>query len=527
MDRRNFVKSSLVTAGGAILAGHSRSANALPAPHQPFAPQSASDYTPDHIPGAIPASVIDAARFPDGFLWGMASAAYQVEGAWNIDGKGESNWDRFTHTIGKIKGSDTGDVACDQYHRFKEDIAILKRLNQKSYRFSTSWARIQPTGTGPVNQKGIDHYSRLVDAILEAGIRPFCTIYHWDLPQALEDRGGWPNRDLASYYADFCGALAKHLGDRLTVWAPFNMPWTFTYYGYGIGVFPPQKTGFDRFLRAAHTVNLAQGMGFRAIKAASSKATVGSAYGMAPAYPKTNSPADIAAAARYHAMNNLYFLTTAIYGKYPDAFIGPVPYAAMDYRPGDDKIMKVPLDWLGFHYYTRRIVSDATSTCVSGPSGHFGTETEGEGGASARDPLTQIHVEMPTEGPLTDAGLEIWPTGMYDLVTQISREFHNPIIEISENGCSFLDSPDDTGHVPDQRRIRFHQQHLAELARAIRDGARVRAYHAWSLVDNFEWADGYTQRYGLTYVNFRTQKRTIKDSGLWYGRVAASNHLRV
>jgi beta-glucosidase len=208
--------------------------------------------------------------------------------------------------------------------------------------------------------------------------------------------------------------------------------------------------------------------------------------------------------------------------------VGETPYAAMGFQAGDDKIMKVPLDWLGFHYYTRRIVSDARGGgAPSGRSGHFGTETEGEGGGASRDPLTQMHVEMPTEGPLTEAGLEIWPRGMYDLVTQISREFDHPIIEISENGCCYLDGPDESGRVPDARRISFHRQILAELARAIADGAKVRAYHAWTLVDNFEWADGYTQRYGLTYVDFRTQKRTIKDSGLWYGRVAASNRLNV
>jgi beta-glucosidase len=510
MDRRNFVKDSLAVAG-ALLASRNFVANA-------------SIYQ-ENVPGAVSDAAIKNARFPEGFLWGMASAAYQVEGAWNIDGKGESNWDRFSHTVGKIKGAATADVTCDQYHRYKEDVAILKRLNQKSYRFSTSWARVQPAGTGPINPKGIDYYSRLVDALLEAGIRPFCTIYHWDLPQALEDRGGWPNRDLASYYADFAGTLAKHLGDRITTWAPFNMPWTFTYYGYGIGVFPPGKSGFDQFLKAAHTVNLAQGEAFRAIKAASSKATVGSAYGMAPAYPKTDSEADRAATARYNAMNNLYFLNPAMRGVYPNAFIGEPPYAAMGFKPGDEKIMKAPLDWIGFHYYTRRIVSDASSVASTGTTGHFGTETEGEGGAAGRDPLTRIHVEMPTEGPLTEAGLEIWPRGIYDLVTQISREYDHPIIEISENGCCYLDGPDETGRVPDARRTSFHRQILAELAQAIADGAKVRAYHAWSLVDNFEWADGFTQRYGMTYVDFRTQKRTVKDSGLWYGRVAAANRL--
>jgi beta-glucosidase len=510
MNRRDFIKGSVVAGGGALLGGRGIAARASGASAQ--------------IPGEVSGAEIDGARFPEGFLWGMASAAYQVEGAWNVDGKGESNWDRFSHTVGKVKGAATGDVSCDQYHRYKEDVAILKRLNQKSYRFSTSWARVQPAGTGAVNQKGLDYYSRLTDALMEAGIRPFCTIYHWDLPQALEDRGGWPNRDLAAYYADFAGILAKNLGDRITTWAPFNMPWTFTYYGYGIGAFPPGRAKFDDFLKAAHTVNLAQGEAFRAIKAASSKATVGSAYGMAPAYPKTDSEADRAATARYHAMNNLYFLNTAMTGEYPKAFVGETPFAAMGFKAGDEKIMKVPLDWVGFHYYTRRVVSNA-SGAAGKASGHFGTETEGEGGSGARDPLTQIHVEMPTEGPLTEAGLEIWPRGMYDLVTQISREYGHPVIEISENGCCYLDGPDESGAVPDTRRIAFHRQILAELARAIADGARVRAYHAWSLVDNFEWADGYSQRYGLTYVDFRSQKRTVKNSGLWYGRVAATSRL--
>ena len=513
MDRRNFIRGSLFAGAGALLGGRGVAAKLSSSQNQ--------------IPGAIPSAQIDKSRFPSGFLWGMASAAYQVEGAWNADGKGESNWDRFSHTVGKIKGGATADVACDQYHRYKEDIAILKRLNQKSYRFSTSWARVQPAGVGTVNHKGIDYYSRLVDALLEADIRPFCTLYHWDLPQALEDRGGWPNRDLAGYFADFAGVLAKNLGDRITVWAPFNMSWTFTYYGYGVGVFPPGRASFTEFLKAAHTVNLAQGEAFRAIKAASSKATVGSAYGMAPAYPKTDSEADRAATARYHAMNNTYFLNCAVHGEYPKAFVGETPYEAMGYKAGDDKIMRVPLDWLGFHYYTRRVVSNAAGNAVPGNAGRFGTETEGEGGSAARDPLTQIHVEMPTEGPLTEAGLEIWPRGIYDLVTQISREYNQPIIEISENGCCYLDCPDETGRVPDTRRIAFHRGILAELARAIADGAKVRAYHAWSLVDNFEWLDGYTQRYGLTYIDFRNQKRTVKDSGLWYGRVAGANRLEV
>jgi beta-glucosidase len=511
MDRRQFLADSLKTAAIAGL------------PLSRTLPATASQ---QQIPGAISADEIARTRFPEGFLWGMATAAYQVEGAWNEDGKGESIWDRFCHTVGKVKGGTTADVSCDEYHRYREDIAILKQLHQKSYRFSISWPRIQPSGVGAPNAKGLDHYSRLVDALLEANIRPFCTIYHWDLPQALEDRGGWPNRDLAGYYADYSGILAKHLGDRITVWAPFNMPWSFTYMGYGVGAFPPGRANFGDFLKAAHTVSLAQGEGLRSIKAASSKATVGSAYGMAPAYPKTDSEADRAAAARYHAMNNVFFLEAAMHGRYPNAFVGEPPYKLMGFQPGDEKIMLAPLDWVGFHYYNRRIVSDAGSAQCAGGGGFSGTEIEADP-ATGRDPYTRFRAVMPTEGPLTEAGLEVWPHGIYDLVTQISREYNHPIIEITESGCSYLDAPDESGHVPDVRRIQFFREELAELARAIADGARVRSFHAWSLLDNFEWANGFTERYGLTYVDFRSQKRTIKDSGLWYGRVAAANHLRV
>jgi beta-glucosidase len=515
MDRRQFLKKSLAASGGALLAGRGLAADTSAMSAQPAVQKTAGS----------PAPGTNAARFPDGFLWGMATAAYQVEGAWNEDGKGESNWDRFSHTVGKVKGAATGDVACDSYHLFPQDIAILKQLNQKSYRFSISWSRIQPTGTGAVNQKGIDHYSRMADALHEAGIRPFCTLYHWDLPQALEDRGGWPNRDLAGYFADYASILAKHLGDRITVWAPFNMPWSFTYLGYGVGVFPPGKSDYKLFLKAAHTAALAQGQALRAIKAASSQATVGSAYGMAPAYPKTDSEADRAATARYHASNNVFFLEAAMHGRYPKAFAVETPLEAMGFRPGDEAIMKAPLDWVGFHYYTRRIVSDASGKASGGTS--FGTEIEEE--TTGRDPYTQFRAVMPAEGPLTDAGLEIFPRGIYDLVMQITREYNHPIIEITESGCSYLDAPyeKENGRVPDERRTAFFLQELTELARAIADGANVRSFHAWSLLDNFEWADGYSQRYGLTYVDFRNQKRTIKDSGLWYGRVAAANRLDV
>ncbi len=456
---------------------------------------------------ALPPADIAAAQFPKDFWWGTATAAYQVEGAWNVDGKGESIWDRFSHTRGKVKGAATGDVACDQYHLYKEDIALMKRLNQKSYRFSASWPRIQANGVGPANQKGLDYYSRLTDALLAAGIRPMCTLYHWDLPQALEDQGGWPNRETAAKFADYAAIVTKALGDRIDTWAIFNEPWVFTHLGYASGVHAPGKTGgIPAFLKAAHTVNLGQGDAFRAMKAISPKAKIGSAFSMSPGEPATDSEADKAATARFHAVNNVWFLNTALKGKYPDAFVGGNPEQVMGVQPGDDKRMTAPLDWVGINYYRRSIIS-------------------------APLPGSQVPFDQHDgfDGPLTEFAWEVWPKGLYDIVTTISNEYDKPIIEITENGCSYGDTPygPNGGHVPDVRRTEYYRGHLAELARAMRDGANVRGYHAWSLLDNFEWAEGYSQRFGLTYVDYRDQKRTPKDSALWYAKVATSGRLDV
>jgi beta-glucosidase len=493
INRRQFLNYSAALAGSAAFSRYGA---------------AATSWNPPEGNGQIPAVDVAGAHFPAGFLWGTATASYQVEGAWKEDGKGQSIWDTFSHTVGKVKGGDTGDVACDSYHRYKEDIALMKQMNQKSCRFSVAWARIQPTGTGEINQKGLDFYSRYVDALLEAGIRPMCTVFHWDLPQALEDQGGWPNRDLYKNFADYSGIVAKTLGDRVTTWAIFNEPWVFTNLGYGTGIHAPGKKDFDLFLKAAHTVNLAQGEAFRAMKAVSPKANIGSAYSMSPGAPATDSQADRAATERFHAINNVFFLHTAIHGEYPKAFVGNPPYEVMGVQPGDGKIMQAPLDWVGINYYNRHIISDA-----------------GQGG----DPYTHYESVMPAVGPITYNGWEVWPRGIYDIVTQISNEYNKPVIEITENGCAYSDGPlpENPASVPDPRRIEFYRGHLAELARAIKDGANVRGYHAWSLLDNYEWAEGYSQRFGLVYVDFRGQKRTIKDSGHWYSRVAAQNRIDV
>ena len=486
MDRRNFIKTSL--AASALCGDQAQAAPVL-------------------APGEISAAEIRKARFPEGFLWGTATAAFQVEGAWNADGKGESIWDRYSHTPGNITDGANGDVTCDQYHRFREDIAIMKRLHQKSYRFSMSWPRVLPQGTGAINQKGLDHYRRLADVLHAAGIRPFCTLYHWDLPQALEDRGGWPNRDLTGIFADYAGLLAKHLGDRITVWAPFNMPWFFTYRGYGTGGTAPGKKDLTLFWKAAHNVALAHGEAYRAIKAASPHAEVGSAWEQEPVVAKTNSEADLAAAARYHAFHNFFFARAALRGEYPE-YVGPKQLDLMGFKAGDEKIMKVPLDWIGAHYYLRLMVSDA-----------------GPAVADSLDPLAGIRVEAPKEGPNFANGSEIWPRAFYDMLMRLSRDCDHRPIEITETGYSFPDGLSLREQVHDAARIRWYKQHLEELSRAIKDGANVRAYHAWTLLDNLEWRSGFTGRMGLTYVDFKTLKRTVKDSGLWYGRVAAANRL--
>lgn len=444
-------------------------------------------------------------RFPSDFLWGVATAAYQIEGAWNVDGKGESIWDRFAHTVGKVKGANTGDVACDSYHRYKEDVAIAKSLNVKSYRFSISWPRIQADGTGQPNQKGLDYYKRLTDTLLEAKIRPLATLYHWDLPQALEDAGGWPNRDLAGRFSTYAEIVTKALGDRISNWCIFNEPWVFVFLGYSRGVHAPARKDVPATFRASHVVNLAQGQAFRAMKAINPKLQVGTAFSVSHCEPASASAEDKAAAERAHGIGNTWFIQPALKGTYPDAFPGGNPVEAMGVRPGDLDICKVPLDYLGINYYRRQLVR----AIPVGPG-------EAAVGAESFDA---------TAGPLTDFGWEVWPEGFYKLLMRISSEFNHPVLEVTENGCSYGDAPEPGGHVPDQRRIDFLRGYLSAMGRAMKDGANIRAYHCWSLLDNFEWAEGYTQRFGLVYMDFRDQRRIVKESGHWYGKLAASGNL--
>jgi beta-glucosidase len=462
-------------------------------------------------PAPLPtAAAPKALAFPKGFLWGAATAAYQVEGAWNEDGKGESIWDRFSHTAGNIKNGATGDVACDSYHRYREDIALLKQLNLKSYRFSIAWPRIQPTGRGAANSRGLDYYKRLTDAVLEAGIRPLPTLYHWDLPQTLEDAGGWPNRDTAARFADYVGIVAHALGDRLPQWTIFNEPKTFTGVGYWNGRHAPGRRDWHAFLKATHCVNLAQGMAFRALKAINGRFEVGSAFDVAPMFPATAAYADVAAAERWHRFQNLWFITTALHGHYPEGVL-PAEHQAelLGFRPGDERLMRASLDYIGLNYYSPWLVQHST----------------------AADSALDVQVSgqwatAPVKTAKTDVGWDIYPQGFHQILVRMLREVGPLPIEITENGAAYNTAPDAQGQIHDGARIAYLRSHLQALAEAISDGVPVRAYHCWSLMDNFEWAEGYSQRFGLTYVDFAHQRRrTIKDSGHWYASVAAANAL--
>jgi len=491
MNRRSLL-GSMIALAGTPLGGLLRPARAQP----PTAPVAAGSQ--------------NVTEFPNGFLWGAATAAYQVEGAWNEDGRGESIWDRFAHQPGNIKNGDTGDVACDSYHRYPDDIALLKQLNLKSYRFSISWPRVQPLGRGATNPKGLDYYKRLTDAILEAGIRPLPTLYHWDLPQPLEDAGGWPARDTAARFTEYVRIVAQALGDRIPEWIIFNEPKTFTGVGYWNGRHAPGRRDWPAFLRATHTVNLAQGEAFRALKATHGRLKVGSAFDVAPMFPATSSYPDLAAAERWHQFQNLWFVTTALRGHYPEGVL-PADRQAdlLGFRDGDERIMRAPLDFMGLNYYSPWIVQDSTAS-DSAPDINVRGEWATAPGTHAK----------------TDIGWDIYPDGFYQILVRMARVTGKLPIEITENGAAYNVAPDAHGQIHDSARIAYLQSHLQALAQAMRDGVPVRAYHCWSLLDNFEWAEGYSQRFGLVYVDFANgQRRLIKESGHWYANVAATNRV--
>jgi beta-glucosidase len=442
--------------------------------------------------------------FPEGFLWGAATSAYQVEGAVREDGRGESIWDRFCRVPGAVVGGDTGDTACDHYHRWQSDVENMRDLGLKAYRFSVAWPRLFPGGRGKLNRKGLDFYQGLVEALLAAGIEPVLTLYHWDLPQGLQDHGGWTNRDTASWFADYAACLFAALGDRVQKWVTINEPWVAAFLGYAEGVHAPGIRSFPAAVQASHVLLLAHAKAVQACRqVGSAQARIGITLDMQTVYPLTDGASDEDAARVADGHRNRWFLQPVLAGSYPSDMMEL--YAAKNAAPRAEQADMELLaanrsDFLGVNYYfPQRVI------------------------ASQEHAVLGFETRVPPECAKTAMGWEIHPRGLYDLLIRLKRDWGNPAMMITENGAAFADEQVKGGQVADVDRIDYVRSHLGEARRAIADGARLEGYFLWSLMDNFEWAYGYTKRFGITHVDFRTQARTWKKSASWYQGVIASN----
>jgi len=438
--------------------------------------------------------------FPEGFLWGTATASYQIEGSADADGKGPSIWDTFSHEIGRIAGGENGDVACDHYRRMPEDIALMSELGVNAYRFSVSWPRLQPTGSGAVEPRGLDFYERLVDALVDRNIAPVLTLYHWDLPQALEDAGGWLNRDTAYRFADYTRIVADRLGDRVHTWITINEAAVVSLLGYGLGMEAPGKALMFESFPATHHVLLAHGLAVSTLRASLPGARVAITHNISPARPASDSAADTRAAEALDALQNRSFVDPCLLGTYPPmAELGfPIDFTCV--HDGDMEIIAAPLDALGINYYY--------PTMVAAPA--------------ADNPLPFDMV--PIEGPeVTAMGWPVVPDGLRDLLLDFRDRYGDrlPPVMITESGAAFEDVVEQeagTGNaiVDDPRRVQYLRTHIAAVGEAIDRGVDVRGYFAWSFMDNFEWAEGYAKRFGLVYVDYPTQRRIPKLSFRWY-----------
>lgn len=438
-------------------------------------------------------------RFPDGFLWGAATAAHQIEGSPLADGAGPSIWTRFAHTPGMTLNGDTGDVACDHYRRWKQDVALMRELGLKAYRFSVSWSRIHPEGTGRFNQAGLDFYSRLVDELLENGIEPLLTLFHWDLPAALDDRGGWLNRDCADWFADYGTTLYRALDGRVKKWATINEPWVVTDGGYLHGALAPGHRSRYEAPLAAHNLMRAHGAAVQAYRA-EGRHEMGLVVNIEPKYPAGDSPEDAAAVRRAHAYMNEQFLHPALLGRYPDELKDIFGDAWPEWPAEDFALIRQPLDFVGINYYTRSVTAAGDS---------YPQRT-----AVVRQPL----------GTYTETGWEVFPQGLTDLLLWFKDTYGDLPVYITENGAAFFDPPvAEGGRVRDPLRTDYLRKHLSAIHDAIAAGVDVRGYMAWSLLDNLEWSLGYSKRFGIVHVNYGTQERTPKDSARWYSKVIASN----
>jgi len=447
-----------------------------------------------------PDTTTNSSGFPAGFAWGAATAAYQIEGAWREDGKGESIWDRFAHAPGTIVDGTTGDVACDHYHRWQEDVERIAQLQLNAYRLSLAWTRIFPEGFGKLNRPGLDFYDRLVDGLLARGVAPYVTLYHWDLPQALQDRGGWQSRDTAHAFADFAQAAARRLGDRVRHWITLNEPHVVVFYGHVEGRMAPGLADRALIGPVAHHLLLAHGLGVQAIRAEAPGAEAGVTLNINHIEPATDRPEDVRATRELDGLWHRWYLDPLHRGAYPEDVAHLVPMPEGLIRSGDLGAIAAPLDFLGVNYYTR---------------------IRARAGASAWPAAVR-----PT-GALTTMGWEVYPEGLHDVLLRAHRDYAPRAIHVTENGAAYPDAPTEDEEVHDPERTRYLRLHLAALRRALAAGVPLRGYFVWSLLDNFEWAHGHTQRFGLYYTDYPTQRRILKDSGRYMTEVAATNGANV
>jgi beta-glucosidase len=440
--------------------------------------------------------------FPKDFVWGAATAAFQIEGATTADGRGESIWDRFAHTPGKVHNGDTGDPACEHYYRWREDLDLIASLGLSAYRFSVSWPRIQPNGRGPANQKGMDFYRGVLEGLRERGISPLVTLYHWDLPQALEDEGGWTSRDTAERFAEYAELVFDGLGDLVEDWTTHNEPYVTAFLGYALGTKAPGGTDWARGLRASHHALLSHGAVVQAFRAAGRPGRIGITLDLTVARPGTDRDDDRAAAARLDGHHNRWFLDPILRGAYPADMLelyerrfGPLDAI----RDGDVETIAQPIDYLGVNFYRPNVVLANDDGSVLG----------------TRD--------VPLDADTTAMGWPVVPEALTDLLVGLKRDYGDLPLLITENGAAYEDRLNGTDVVEDPRRVAFLEGHLAAVERAIAEGVDVRGYFVWSLLDNFEWEHGYSQRFGIVYVDFETQRRIPKRSALWYrNRITAA-----
>ncbi|MFC8694542.1 GH1 family beta-glucosidase [Streptomyces parvus] len=444
----------------------------------------------------------DLTALPADFTWGVATAAYQIEGAVAEDGRSPSIWDTFSHTPGKVDGGDTGDIACDHYHRVPEDIDLIKQLGADAYRFSVAWPRVVPGGDGPVNKAGLDFYDRLVDGLLEAGVTPFATLYHWDLPQALQDRGGWTVRETSQHFAAYASQVVERLGDRVKDWATLNEPLCSAWIGHLEGRMAPGLTDLTAAVRASYHLHLGHGLAVQAIRAASSDARVGIVNNLSPIEPASTSEADLAAARRADGHINRWWLDPILGRGHPQDMVEEYG-VELPIRQGDLETIAAPLDWLGLNYYFRQIVT-------ADPDG------------------TAPHArQVSVPGArLTHMDWEVHAEGLEQLLLRLTEEYGVQRIYVTENGSAYEDVVAADGSVHDPERVRYLEEHLAACARAVAGGAPLAGYFAWSLMDNFEWAYGYDKRFGLVHVDYATQRRTVKSSGLRYAELVREHAAR-